>query len=129
MAQIFRTTALSSALFLAHTGCVTSDIENTCTVEGAGLLPGNLDSQQACDIFEQKLADALADAGHAESTRDYSVAISIEKRGTLKAQLVERLPDGETKSYPVAAIDVMDRPMQQDDLGRLARAVAGILVS
>ena len=98
MAQIFRTTALSSALFLAHTGCVTSDIENTCTVEGAGLLPGNLDSQQACDIFEQKLADALADAGHAESTRDYSVAISIEKRGTLKRNSSSASPAAKRKA-------------------------------
>ena len=129
MTRIFRAPVLSSALFLAHTGCVTSNIENTCTIEGAELLSGNLDSRRACEIFEQNLAAALAEAGVADESRDYSVAISIAKRGTLEAQLVERLSGGETKSYPVVAIDVMDRPMQEDDLGRLARGVAGILGS
>ena len=123
--RMARIAALSSALFLAHTGCVASQISVNCSVEGASLLPGDLDSAEVCKLFRQRLDTALSKADRDFGAKDYSIAIAIHKRGTLEARVTEDGPDA--KNYPVAAVDVMDRPLRQEDLGRLADTVAQIL--
>lgn len=126
---MIRIAVLSSALFLAHTGCVANQLSVNCSVEGAGFLPGNLDSASACQLFRQRLDAALSKSDLDLGTKGYSVAIVIDKRGSLQARLAENGSDSNTKNYPVARIDVMDRPLEQDDLGRLADAIADVLAA
>ena len=125
--ESLRMAGLPLALLLAHGGCAARDATPACTVEGSSLLPGAPDEAQVCEDFMRMVEAARAQSRSADDSDAYTVALVIDPRGSLRAQLVAPQPDGTTKNYPEIAIDVMDRPLARDDLGRLAKAVAAFL--
>lgn len=104
-------------------GCVTSSNDVPCTIEGAQYLSGSENPEQLCASFIQQLDEKLRERDLAEVAKDLSVALRINKRGSIEAH-VSRLQNGEWSSLPVVAFDVVDRPLEPGDLERLAGAVA-----
>lgn len=77
-------------------------------------------------MFAERVESAL-DAAKADlPPGEWSARITLSKRGSAEA-LITRGGDQAT-AYPVIAVDVMDRPLQQQDVLELADAVAAMLL-
>jgi len=96
-----------------------------CTVNGPlAALPG-MTAGAVCDNFQRDLALSLGDQ---RAPDDLAVTLTVLKRGAINAQFSR--DDGDHKiTYPIVSIDVVDRALQPEDLGRLARAAAHMLTS
>jgi len=129
----FSAALLSAAVLFTHSGCVANNLTTSCTVEGEKFLSADVEAGRVCAVFEQRLHEVLAEqgakAGESAAARNFSVDIVIDRRGSLKANLSETVADGETRAYPVVAIDVMDRAPTTKDLKRLAETVASLVAA
>lgn len=101
-----------------------------CTIDGIEHLPGASSAEATCSHFEQLLHQQLAAQINADggsmAIEPVSIALSIEKRGAIKAK-VTASKNGSVTEYPEVGFDVMDRPLRESDLEPLAAAVARVL--
>lgn len=118
---------LSTLVFLAEAGCVTENLPTTCSVTGARHLSADASSADICRKFEERLVDAMAAAGKTVDPAALTVSIDLHERGSAEA-LISRRGQDETTEYPKVSVDVMDRPLAQGDLDRLAAAVAQVML-
>ena len=94
-----------------------------CKVSGAlTALPG-MSAQPNCNSFQSDIARSLGKAGKADQLL---ISLTLHKRGAIDAQ-ISRNSGEKTVTYPVVMIDTIDRALQTDDIGRLARAAAQML--
>jgi len=112
-------TALIAAAFL-QPACATSPMTSQCTISGpAAALPG-MSEAAICDRFEADLARALGDRPVPEGL---TIALTLHKRGAIDAEL--SLPGAR---WPRVSVDALDRGLRAEDVSRLARAAAQMLV-
>lgn len=119
--------ALCAMVFSAQTSCVANNMSHSCSIEGAELLGDEASPEQICNAFKARLDEALA-AGGVGGSGDFTIALTLDKRGTAQAQL-----SGAGKAsgarYPLVAVDVMDRPLVRADMDELADEVARMLLT
>lgn len=95
----------------------------TCRVKGAEYLPGDGDADAVCQRFTKRLRTGLDPENGADGL---IVALTISRGGTISATMT-MTGDGEPRSLPEVAVDVMDRPLNYSDLDRLADTAASVL--
>ncbi|WP_337660948.1 hypothetical protein [Erythrobacter sp. Alg231-14] len=109
---------------------MTSNVGDTCRVDGAQFLGVSATDAEICELFRTKLGEALGDQ---DRTDGLSMTLTVEKSGTINADIA-KLDEGNTNieaksAYPTVSVDVMDRPLNLSDVERLAQAAANVMVS
>ncbi len=98
----------------------------TCTVTGAAAIPGETPATVCARVrtaVERKIAvRTRAAASRPPAALAIGVTIRIDKR-SVSARVTQRR-DGRLTTFPVIAVDVMDRSVRPRDLDRLAAAIA-----
>ena len=130
-------TILSSVCIVALASCTLSpgptDVSDgplvACSLDGARNVTGGADADALCKRFAERFERGLAESSDAIDGRDFSVHIEIGKRGAVQAQISGAAKDGESKAYPIVAIDVIDRAVSPDDIDQLADSVARYLAA
>jgi hypothetical protein len=111
-----------AAAFL-QPACATNPMPNECTVTGPlSALPG-MSEAAICERFMQALTDARGNDALPEGV---AIALTLHPRGTIEARIAAGR-DGKSETYPVVAVDALDRALRPDDLVRLAGAAAQAL--
>jgi hypothetical protein len=110
---------------LLQTGCMTSQSDEPCRVEGARHLSVSATDAEICNRFQGRFFASLDGA----TGRDQmSFAITIAKSGTIDAVVTQTL-DGVQTAYPSVSVDVMDRGLNLSDVERLAGAAAQMMTN
>lgn len=119
-----------AVMLSAQGGCMTRAETPVCSVTGAEYLSPAATAEEVCRLFNSRLDEALqgSNATNGEPARqgDWSAEISVSKRGSIEARLIGG--GAEATSYPVVAVDVMDRPIGRQDIASLADAAAAMLL-
>lgn len=115
--------AMSALVLLTQTACVTNSSPATCTVIGAKNFAKDASADQICDDFKARLSKVLSDVDSTYGTDGLTIALELNERGSVQARVTRETSDGPVV-HPVIAVDVMDRALAQQDLDRLADAVA-----
>ena len=102
---------------------MTSNLGETCTVEGAQYLSVSATEVEICDLFQSKLSEALGSGGPGG---DVAVSLEIEKSGTINAS-VTKTAESTPTNYPTVSVDVMDRPLNLSDVEQLAMSAARVI--
>lgn len=114
---------MSALVLLSQTACVTNSSPATCTVIGAKHFAKDAPADQICADFNARLSKVLSDADSTYGTDGLTIALEFNARGSAQARVTRKTSDGPVV-HPVIAVDVMDRALAQQDLDRLADAVA-----
>jgi hypothetical protein len=111
-----------------------TETEFLCSVKGAELLSPAMTDASVCSMFKNRIDQALANPARtlktvsAASSADWiKLAIRFSKPGTASAALVRKNGGRETV-HPEIAVDVMDKPLGQRDVKKLADEVAKLVV-
>jgi hypothetical protein len=98
-----------------------------CTVVGAPKDRGGFTDEAICERFSARIREALdlpvKQAGKVPARaggRWVKLEIKLQPRGRAEAVLTSRL-HGKATNHPLLAVQVMDKPMDLDDIDRLAR--------
>ncbi len=131
-----RNVAAAMVFMTVSSGCTapisaTSDsVEFVCTVDGAKLLlPGSTDAS-ICATFKQHVDEALPQASKAvqsASGADWiKVDIRFSKPASASAVVTRKNGAGE-RVHPEITVDVMDKPLGENEVKRLAEEVAKLV--
>ena len=123
MKNKFLVSAMSALILLTQTACMTNNGPASCSVQGGKYLSSGASDEQICSAFAKRLSQAMAVDGSNGEIDDLSIALALDKRGSVEAR-VTRQNGTAHETYPVTAVDVLDRPIGQRDLDSLADAVA-----
>jgi hypothetical protein len=116
-----------------QSGAVRTEVGFLCSVKGAELLIPSMTNTAVCKMFKDRIDQALAHPTQAVKTVVSSSAaewiklnIRFSKPGTAAAVLVRR--DGAREfSHPEIAVEVMDKPLGQNEVIKLAAEVAKLV--
>lgn len=123
MARIFQLLAATALLAASQAACAGNAMNAQCTITGSEYLSSDANAEELCLDFQSELRELLSRDADSVQFRDLVIALSVEKRGSVKAKVTAQTGEGEI-DYPVVGLDVMDRPVARSDLSGLARAVA-----
>jgi hypothetical protein len=117
----------------AQSGAAQAEVGFLCSVRGAELLIPSLTDAAVCKMFKDRIDQTLTHPTQAVKTVVSSSAaewikldIRFSKPGTAAAVLV-RKEGGREVAHPEIAVDVMDKPMGQNEVKKLAAEVAKLV--
>lgn len=131
--------SLFAALMALSTACSgpisaeQSPVELQCSVSGIESLKSQMTEKSVCDLFKSRLDQTLVEplqsvqsvssaAGH-----DWiKISVAIVDKRSATATLARKQGSG-IHEYPEVAVDVMDKPIGQQELEMLAAQVAQLL--
>ena len=118
---------LIAGLFLGalQTACMTDTTTQTCQVIGLKYLAGAQSEEDVCERFQTAF---YTDLGDARETANWSITLSVEKRGSISA-LVKDASDEPSSQIADISLDVMDRSLAIKDVDRLAKDTAKFILS
>ncbi|BDI61796.1 hypothetical protein [Qipengyuania nanhaisediminis] len=104
---------------------MTEQPQGECRVEGVKHLGAQADEASVCALFRDVLTEHLGESGPGD---DMSVALDITAQGSITARVTDRSGKILTPHDSVS-VDIMDRPLELDDVARLAETAAGLMKS
>ena len=124
---------ISASACTAHGNTAQNDVGLLCTAKGTNMLQPVMSEQSVCAVFQTKINTALTrktvavnSVAHGEPAKWIKIDVRFLKPGTASARVVQRT-NGKETAHPEIAVDVMDKAIGPDDVGKLASAVAKFL--